>query len=54
MTAVVFQQQRTRTSPFLPNEMVRASMSSTQVMKSPCVKLPSVSVCSPLWYRLPL
>ncbi|TNN36178.1 hypothetical protein EYF80_053665 [Liparis tanakae] len=35
-------------------EMVLASMSSTQVMKSPCVKLLSVSVCSPLWYRLPL
>lgn len=42
------------TSPFLPKEMVLASMSRTQVMKSPWVKLLSVSVCSPLWYRFPL
>lgn len=36
------------TSPFLPKEMVLASMSRTHVMKSPWVKLLSVSVCSPL------
>ena len=35
------------TSPFLPNDRVRESISSIHVIVSPCVKLGNVVVCSP-------